>query len=725
MKTNITLPSSDESESNETPITSGEYNDILDIQKNILEMLASQENAADILEALCLLIEKNLSNSLASIVLKNQNSGLLNVLSAPSAPKAAQEALTNLKIGPNGGSCANAIYTNEAQFVSDTFTDERWSDLRHIAKEFNICACWSTPIRDKKRNAIGSFTLSLFEHRSPSALEKKLLETAAHIVSIVLTNEENEKRIRLFSDAMKNANDGIIITNAQNKIIEVNEAFENIYGYTEKELLGENPKVLSSGRYDKNFYDEMWNQLHSTQKWSNEITNKKADGSEISLWLSITSLQDSMSGNSYYLGILTDLTELKQTQKRLEETAFIDNLTKLSNKTQLEKLLLTNKTQTLILLNVNNFSYINTSYGFDLGDKLLVKIANILKKMFTKESVFRINSDEFALLFDANTDIQAIVSRIQDHFYSTRISIEHISLNVSFSYGGAFGDEHLLRNSASALRESKKIGKNTLHIYNEENDGISKEKRESFIASNNLLYTALSKNQIIPYYQGIRNNLTGKIDKFEVLARIQNGEEIISPFRFLEPARLSGLLPEITKIMIEKSFKEMASREYTFSINITEDDLSQNYLIEFLDEKALKYNINPNRVILEILEGISAHGKESHISQLRKLKDRGYNLAVDDFGSEYSNFERVLELDIDFIKIDARYIKDIDTNPKSYEIAKAIAFFAKNANIPIIAEFVCCQSVQEVILELEIDFSQGYYFSKPAAKPCSIEEYLK
>jgi EAL domain-containing protein (putative c-di-GMP-specific phosphodiesterase class I) len=234
------------------------------------------------------------------------------------------------------------------------------------------------------------------------------------------------------------------------------------------------------------------------------------------------------------------------------------------------------------------------------------------------------------------------------------------------------------------------------------------------------LHHALQNDTLVPYFQGIRNNKTGVIKKFEVLARIEKDGEVISPYRFLEPARLSGLLPEITKIIIDKSFKIMADKEYDFSLNLTEDDLARHYIIDYLDLKAQEYGVDPHRVIIEILEGISANGKKNHVLQLQALKERGYSIAIDDFGTEYSNFERVLDLDIDFLKIDAKYIKDIDTNPKSLEVTKAIVYFAKNAKIPCIAEFVHSKEVQDIMISLEIEFSQGYFFSEPSRMPLAF-----
>lgn len=241
--------------------------------------------------------------------------------------------------------------------------------------------------------------------------------------------------------------------------------------------------------------------------------------------------------------------------------------------------------------------------------------------------------------------------------------------------------------------------------------------RDHFIATNSLLHTALELGQVTPYFQGIYHNKSNKITKFEVLARIVKDDEVISPYRYIDAAKLSGLLPEITRVMIDKSFKIMAKNNYNFSLNITEDDLSQNYLLTYLAEKLVEYKIALQRIILEILEGVSATGKKNHIKQLTELKAQGYQLAIDDFGTEYSNFERILKLDIDYLKIDAKYIKNIDVSKKSYEITRAITFFAHNVNIPCIAEFVHNESVQAVVNTLGIDYSQGYYFSEPAAEP--------
>jgi len=702
----------------EVPISSEEYGHISNLQLKILEMTASHGKSTDVLAQLCQLAESLLPNSVASIMLKNTTTGLMSVLSAPSIPQVGIDALANLKPGMGGGSCGNAVFRNEAQFVLNTFEDERWQDLRQVAYDFNLCSCWSTPVRNDDNEAMGSFALSSFEHRSPAPFHKKLLETGAAIIRVVLKNQLNEERIQLFSTAIQSAAEGILITDINNDIVEINPSFEKVYGYTINDIFHSNPKVLSSGKHNKEFYKKMWQSITSTNQWSGEIINKRADGSEITQWMSVSRISDKNGQVQNHLAVFSDLTELKDAQKKIEGMAFIDEVTGLYNKTYLEKTLMTSvKGMTLILLNVNNFSYINTAYGFDIGDKLLIQIAEILKSTFSAHSIYRLNSDEFAFVVDKEIDIKAYIKNIQQYFYRFVFQVAEVTLNISFTYGGAYGKERLLQSSALALKQAKELGKNRYHIFDNNEYSIDHTHRKAFIASNNMLHEALENDRIVPFFQGIHNNQTHKITKFEALARIKHENEIITPYQFIEPARLSGLLPDITRIMIDKSFKIMANNDFNFSINITEDDLSRNYLNDFIDQKLEEYQIKASRLILEMLEGVSSIGKNNHIKQLNTLKNKGLSLAIDDFGAEYSNFERILDLDIDFLKIDAKYIRDIDTNPKSFEIVRAIAYFAKNSNIPCIAEFVHNAAVQKIVSDLAIDYSQGYYFSEPEELP--------
>ena len=708
---------------NEVTITEAEHNSILEMQLFILELLASNNDSKIILDKLCTFAEALLPNSIASIMFVDQSTGLMNVLAAPSIPEVGHQALAGLKPGPGGGSCGNAVFSNQPTFVGDTFIDPKWHDLRKLAYDFNLCSCWSMPVINEDKNAVATFALSSFEHRMPSLFHKKLLHVGSEIVNIVLKTEaqkhkisENEQRIELFSTALQNTSEGFYITDEENNIIEINDAFTKLLGYTKEDVFGKNPKILASGEHDKSYYQEMWRAILEDNHFSAEIINKKKDGTKITQWISINPIFDKNKKIKNYVAIFADISKLKDSEEKIEYLAYHDLLTSTYNKVYLEKQLLNEKfnaTSSLILLNVDNFSYVNLSYGFDIGDKLLVGIVNELRGLCAVSDIFRINADEFAIFTQNDLSLKENIEKIRAHFAKVSFYIEDININVSFSYGISFNENCSLQNSALALKRAKEGGKNRYHIFNHEDNASDVQMREKFVKYNNILHEAIEFGTIVPYFQGIRDNNTKEIRKYEALVRIIKNDVVITPYQFLQTAKLSGMLPDITKIMINKSFAVMASNDFSFSLNITEDDLDLDYLSDYLQEKSREYNISPKRVILEILEGMSSTGKRDHIRQLNALKRAGYMLAIDDFGAEYSNFERVLDLDIDFLKIDARYIKDIDINNKSYEITRAIVYFAKNAKIPCIAEFVHSENVQKIIEELGIEYSQGYLFSEP------------
>jgi EAL domain-containing protein (putative c-di-GMP-specific phosphodiesterase class I) len=224
---------------------------------------------------------------------------------------------------------------------------------------------------------------------------------------------------------------------------------------------------------------------------------------------------------------------------------------------------------------------------------------------------------------------------------------------------------------------------------------------------------AFEKENLVPYYQPIINNTTKKIEKYECLVRIYDEGIVIPPIRFMEASRLTGTLSLVTRVIIEQSFKKFAHNEYDFSINITNSDFYFNYLEDFLLKHAYKNDVNPSRVVLEILEDIDSLSSPEVVSQLNALRGHGFKIAIDDFGSRSSNLSRLLEFSPDYLKIDGAFIKNILSDKKSLIIVEAMVLLCKKSNIKVIAEFVHNAEVQAKVEELGIEYSQGYYFSEP------------
>ncbi|WP_428034368.1 EAL domain-containing protein [Amphritea sp.] len=577
-----------------------ELDRILSLQQSIFSQVASNVSCADVLNALCRMAEQLLPASVASIMLRDEQSGLLNVLVAPSVPQSGIEALQGLSPGPGSGSCGNAVMRNEPVFVRDTFNDPRWQDLRQLAIDFNLCACWSMPVRNNNGKVIGSFALSSFEHRSPSAFHIRLLDVAASMANIVLAKQ-----------------------------------------YQEQVLEEQRKQLITALEYD-----------------------------------SLTSLPN-------------------QSKLKLQLKSCISM-------------------QSLLLINLDNFRFINTAYGPSFGDRFLCKVAELLGQQFPDAELYRINADEFALSYRLPVDLQQQIEQFRAYLLSHSLKIDDQLFSITFTAGGARARKNLLEQAVQAMSQAKALGKNRYHIYNAERDEPDQALRREYLRWNAMLHQALNEGRVKPFFQGVRDNTSGEIVSYEALVRLEDSGTIYTPYHFLNAVKLSGLFPTISRLMIDRGLAKIAGTGLTLSVNITEDDLLMEYLEGYLTEKTAEYAVAPQQVVLEILEGISAAGKKNHIAQLSRLKALGYKLAIDDFGTEYSNFERILELHVDFVKIDAKYIKNIDSDSKSYEITRAIVFFARNSGIKTVAEFVHNDAVQQVVESLGIDYSQGYLFSEPS-----------
>ena len=580
-----------------------------------------------------------------------------------------------------------------------------------LLMEMGIESYLGTPLYDSKGLVMG---LVVALHTKPLTNIDEitaLFQLFSSQIAGELERNEQDQKLQLFANIMKNTNEAMIICNEENKILTTNKAFEKIFKYTQQDVYLKDPKIFASGIHPKSFYKKLWKSIEENGYWQGELTDIDINGKILYLWSSINKIQTN-TNESYYYAIYTDIHEIKKYKDEIKKLSLYDKLTNLYNKSYLQDFLKDNLHYSLIIVDINNFSYINEAYGFNIGDAILKEIAKILQN-FNAKLVSSIDADKFALIFEQETDIVLKLKEIQKYFSDNEIMVENIKVYVSFNYGISHYSDNLFRNASMALKQSKELGKNRYVIIDDKYYDNNLEKRVSYIKSNNIIHDAISNNTVIPYFQGIRNNKTGKINKYEALMRIHKDGEILTPAHFLESVKLSGQFQKLTKIMIEKTFEVMKNNTYTFSINITEDDLNDNYLETYLTNQCSKFNIPNERVILEILEGVSNSGKYAHVEQLKKLNSLGFKIAIDDFGAEYSNFERILDLEIDFIKIDAKYIKNIDRDKKSLEIVRAITFFAKNTGIECIAEFVHSQNVQTMIEALDISYSQGYYFSEP------------
>jgi diguanylate cyclase (GGDEF)-like protein len=369
---------------------------------------------------------------------------------------------------------------------------------------------------------------------------------------------------------------------------------------------------------------------------------------------------------------------------------------------------------TLILLNIDRFSTINDYFGYEIGDELLKAFGKRLESISDHNYLYRISGDEFALICNTRTFDETLrdyvieqINKLENFKYS--ISGHEISVNISAGIAHAtYTDVYNLAHMA--LKEAKEQ-RDKLIIFND--DTALSEKTRNNIWIFDQIKSAIEEDRIVPYFQGIVDNETRRIVKYESLIRlIEPDGKVLTPFWFLEHAKKTKLYDKLTRIMIAKTFDVFEKLEYEFSLNLTVNDIildeTRSYIYEILEN-----SVASNRVVFEIVESEGIVNYEEVINFIRYVKQFGCKIAIDDFGSGYSNFSYLSKLDVDYIKIDGSLIKKINSDEDHLLTVESILFFAQKKGIKTIAEYVEDESIFVKVLDLGIDYSQGYLFSTP------------
>lgn len=407
---------------------------------------------------------------------------------------------------------------------------------------------------------------------------------------------------------------------------------------------------------------------------------------------------------------------LHRQSEELVHYYYTDALTMLPNRSQLIKdIKNVNEFSSLILIDIDSFKDIVYFYGHEIGDVCLKRFASKLKYALEGDNYthYRVAGDVFAILIKKCKGINYLSDLINNLIEDTRLSYVHCQIHeihIRLTIGGSMFQSELLISAEKALKMAKKRNKSMLIYHETFHEHLSYEQNIYWI---NKIKDAIHHDNIYPFFQPIINNKTNKIEKYECLVRIIDRDGTIHlPIKFLEISQKSRNYASITKTMIEKAFKKLENTAYEFSINLSAKDMIDSDITEYIYDKLENYS-GRNRVIFELLESEGIENYDDVYAFIEKVKTYGCKIAIDDFGSGYSNFIHLLKLKVDIIKIDGSLIRDLDHDKNAQIIVKTIIEFANNLNILTVAEFVHSEAIQEIVKKLNVDFSQGYYLGQP------------
>ena len=429
-----------------------------------------------------------------------------------------------------------------------------------------------------------------------------------------------------------------------------------------------------------------------------------------------------------YIIRCNDISAYINTKNELRNQLYIDRFTKLPTRLQLchDMEIKANApivyAQTLIYLEVDNYEEKNEYFGIDIGYKLLLEIAKWLQENLPTKTtkLYKFEHNHFAIYCSSRInllELEDYIKNLHAKAHNTQFLIGETYHDISFTMGISRGKRNLLRHAYLALKEAQKNNK-PYKIYNKKN--AQEEKYLQNLQTSKEIKSALLEDRVVPFFQPILNIKNNKIEKFESLIRIQNTDNThLNPADFLDIAKQSRLYPELTKAMISSSLKRLEYLKHPITINISISDILNSKVSSFILRKLNRHPF-AELVTFEILETDEISNYTRIGNFIKKVKSLGCHIAIDDFGSGYSNFEQVLKLDIDYIKIDGSLIKNILSNKESEIITKTIIGFAKELDIKTIAEFVTTKEVFDKVKLLGVDYAQGYYIGKPSPMPATL-----
>jgi len=402
-------------------------------------------------------------------------------------------------------------------------------------------------------------------------------------------------------------------------------------------------------------------------------------------------------------------------QEIFDETYYIDKLTSCANIYALQDRIEFNYNNALLKVTLHSFKAFQVYYGIDITNKVLVEFGNAIKiNLPVNSELFRSNEDEFSVLLmnPSPSQEKILAHQIKSFFEQTPIEVDGFLLKINTDIGISTGRE-LIQKADIALSEAKEGSR--IATYDEDSAFI-KEQFEH-IEWVKVIQEAICEDRIKVHFQPIMNNANGRISKYEVLCRIESKEKtLFQPHEFLPSAIIAGRMCDISRVVIDKSFKYFKDNDFSFSINVTREDFLAEYLVEYISYKCDFYGVNPNRLYIEILENISTDVAQGCLSQISALKNIGCNISIDDFGVDSSNFSRMMQIKAEVLKIDGHFIQHLLHDENAKIIVENIVDFSKKIGAQTVAEYVDSEELHELVKDMGINYSQGFYIGRPEAE---------
>ena len=616
--------------------------------------------------------------------------------------------------------------------------------LRHIPVIF--VTSLDDPASEAQGLALGAvdyitkpFKVEITRQRIRNLLEREHLSqqvrTQHDLLTVqVTTLREAEAKLQLAASVFNSAREAIVITNVTGEVMDVNQAFSYITGFDREEALGRNPRFLGSGVKHQNFYATLWRDLTDKGHWYGEIWNRHKNGTLYAAMQTISAVRSSDGQVTHYLALFSDITASKNHQIALEHIAHYDSLTNLPN-----RVLLADRLQQGIIqaqrrgqllaaayLDLDGFKTINDQHGHEVGDQLLISVSSRMKQTLREgDTLARMGGDEFvAVLVDLANPAHALpmLSRLLNAI-AQPVQIGNLTLQVSASLGVTFYPQQenveadqLLRQADQAMYLAKVAGKNRLHVFDSEQDRSARGHHESL----KNIRLALQRDEFVLHYQPKVNMRTGMVVGAEALIRWQHPEQgLLPPATFLPVIEDHPLAIEIGEWVINTALTQIErwqaqGLQMPVSVNVGAHQLQHPLFTGRLRELLAAHpTLKPGLLELEVLETSALADIESVSLVIKACGDMGVMFALDDFGTGYSSLSYLKRLQVNLLKIDQSFVRDMLVDPDDLAILKGVIGLATAFRRQVIAEGVETVAHGRLLQQLGCDLAQGYGIARP------------
>lgn len=562
------------------------------------------------------------------------------------------------------------------------------------------------------------------------------------IVSDITDKKLAENEINKLKRVINESINIVFITDYEGKIEYVNSTFEKITGFSHNEAIGQNPRILASGETSAANYKNLWNTIKSGKTWRGVFKNKKKSGDIY--WANgfISPIKNDNGDITHFMAIQEDITDKMLSETKLQYLSSFDPVTSIINRARFVEMIteIINGKRInfgcLIFVNIDAFKLINDTYGYSIGDQFLKSFAEFLKGLAVEIDILseptidtivgRLGGDEFGLFFSNKDEKQSvnIAEDIRQKIEKNRFLND--TIRITASIGIALYPEHaenvsgLLIKANSAVNKAKELGQNRWYLFHKSDTYL--KTAPSSLEEKQRIITAMEEDRFFPYFQPILELKTRQIHHYEALARlIAPDDTVIMPSSFIFTAEKYGLIAGIDKIITYKTMQiqselKRLGRHVTFSVNLSGKHLGDNTMLQHLRESIEDTNADPKHIVFELTETAAIHDFKSALIFVKELKKIGCRFSLDDFGVGFTSFVHIIEMEVDFIKIDGSFVRNIGQSQRNRILVKTISELARGLNIKTIAEYVDTEETLNIISELGVDYAQGYLIGMPASR---------